>query len=158
MTELQIIRRKQRWFTWRDVVSVLLGVGVLALVVQVGQLRHELAGRPTSAQVAALTRQVGDLSRQLAAKDARIRQLTDVLIRNRIAVPLEPTPTPSPQVSSSPPALTPPPGVSPRPTPGRTSQPRPRPTRHPKPHPSPSCLTTVAGRCVSPPPVPTPLI
>lgn len=152
MSDLTIIRKPSRWFTFRDgvifslaVAVALFGVVVLVLAVQVNSLSQELGRRPTAAQFAALTDQIEQ-------KDARIKQLTDLLIRKGIPVPPAPVPSllPRPQPT---PSLTPSPPVSgPRPTPGRS--PSQRPTRTPAP--SPTCLVFVAGTCLTPPPAPTP--
>ena len=149
MSEFTIIRTPPKWFSWRDIVSLLLGITVLLLVLQIGDLRRELDDRPTAAQFQALTDQLAAKDARIASKDARIRQLTDVLIKNRIPVPLAPVlaPTPSPT-----PGLTPSPRPSPDPSPGRSTTPRPRPTR---PSASPSCLVYVAATCLTPPPTPT---
>lgn len=147
MSDLTIIRKPPRWFSWRDVVSLLLGVTVLLLAVQVNSLSEELGKRPTAEQFDALTRQT-------EAKDARIKQLTDLLVLNRIPVPPEPVLTPSPSPTPVMPGLTPsPPGPSPHPRPGRSSSPRPRPTRTSA-SPNPACVVVLAGTCITPPPTP----
>ena len=145
MSEFTIIRTPPKWFSWRDIVSLLLGITVLLLVLQVGDLRRELQDRPTAEQFTALTD-------QLETKDTRIRQLTDLLIKNRIPVPPEPAPTPDPTLAR--PGLTPsPPGSSPDPPSGRSSTPRPRPTRTSA-SPQPPCVVVLAGVCITPPPNP----
>lgn len=150
MSSLEIVRRPPpKWFSWRDVVSLLLGVTVLLLVLQVNGLRKELDQRPTAAQLDQISHQLTLTRQSLAIKDARIRQLTDLLIRNRIPVPPEPKipPEPAPMVRPSP---TP----APSPSPGRSSSPRPRPTRSPSASPSPSCLVFIENTCLTPPPRP----
>lgn len=145
---------ENKWWRWRDVVlvgmTVVMGVMASALLSQARAQQsqsHALTEAQTqlstiaaasevrTRQIAALNAQLDLLRRQLAVKDARIKQLTDQLLRNGIT----PAPAPSPTVvyvspSPSPSGARPSPTASPRPT----SSPRPSSSPTPKPSPSPS--------------------
>lgn len=146
-TEVVVLARRQRWLAWRDVVMVLLPVALVLLVRQMGSLQSQLreASAKRGVQIDALTTQVEALRVQLGVKDARIRQLTDTLIRYRIPVPPAPAPSPTP---------------GPVATPSRSAEPRPSPhvtgSHGPsvRPSPSPDCLAVLAGTCLTPPPAP----
>lgn len=140
LTETIVVSRKRRWFVWRDVVALLLVVAVVLLVRQVGDLQHQLeaTNAKRTQQFADVTQELQRLRLQLGVKDARIRQLTDQLIKAGI------TPVPAPTPAAVRPSATPQPSPQPRPTP--TRRPSPRPTHTVQPTactvPVPVCLPT----------------
>lgn len=142
LTETIVLSRKRRWFVWRDVVALLLVLAVVLLVRQVGDLQHQLeaTNAKRTQQFADVTQELQRLRLQLGVKDARIRQLTDQLLKAGI------TPAPAPAPPS--------PSASPRPS--LTPQPRPTPTRRPSPQPT---RTVHPTSCTVPIPtcLPTPL-
>jgi hypothetical protein len=125
LRDLVVTRKHPRWFVWRDIVTILLAVAVVMLVRQVGRLRDQLdtTSAARTQQIADLTDKIDQLTGRLttaqqqnAAKDARIRQLTDALLKAKVPVPAATYVLPT---------LTPSPSSSPSPAPGPTAQPRP---------------------------------
>lgn len=147
-TEVVVRDGRTRWLAWRDVLLVLLVVGNLLQLRVTDRVQDQ--ARETSAlrtmQIEGLSAQVALLREQLGAKDARIRQLTDLLIAHRIPVPPSPVPAPEPTLRPSA-TFTPRPQRTPSPAPA------PHPTASHTPSPSPSCLVVANGTCITPPPV-----
>lgn len=155
--EKVLLARKRRGFTvpwwFAGVVMLgflLLGAAMVKLVFEIGDLQASNDNR--SGQISDLGRKVDVLTGQvaadrrqkayddsvIAAKDARNRQLEDVLIRRGI-----PVPAPTVIITENPPA----PSPSPAPSPHPTSTPTPRPSRTPAPTPSPTCTRLVTFLC-----------
>ena len=143
--EITVVHRR-RWFVWRDIVTVFLAIAVLLLVFTVRDLQTQLsqASALRTKQLSSLQSQLDDLQHRLgvaqqqsAAKDARIRQLTDQLLDAGL------TPVPAATVpSSTRPRPTPTPEPAPSATTASSPSPRPSPTSTPSPSPSPrrTCL------------------